>query len=318
MRSVPLPGQRTYGTDTDIHTWSPIVTRPKLTWPGGARVALAVIVNLEHYGWAVPQGAPQPVTPFGGPPGLWTDSSIDPGRWPDIGGYGNHEYGNRVGVFRIIDLLDKYGITPTLALDATTAENYPYLVAEGKKRNAEFIAHGLSRRELIHVGMSDAEELEYIQKSIAAVEKATGIRPAGWLGPDMQETVNTPHLLAAEGITYLCDWGNDEQPYKMTPRTGELYSLGVNLQLDDNYTHVHGRRTIHEMVQIWCEWFEGLYADGAVNGRMMVVNLHPWIMGQPWRIGYLDKALAHISAYQGVWKATGSQIIDWFKQQQQS
>jgi peptidoglycan/xylan/chitin deacetylase (PgdA/CDA1 family) len=99
----------------------------------------------------------------------------------------------------------------------------------------------------------------------------------------------------------------------MTPQTGELYSLGVNAYLDDNYIHLHGRRTINEVNLLWREWFDGLYADGADTGRMMVLHLHPWIMGQPWRIRHLDEVLGHICARQGVWKATGREIIDWFK-----
>src|SRR5208282_1873735 len=178
-----MPATRTYGMDQDFYPWSPIVTRPILRWPDNARVALAVIVNLEHWDWEVPADTPLAVSPLGGPEGLWSGNQPN---FPDIGGFGNHEYGNRVGIFRIL-------------------------------------------------------------ASIEAVEKATGKRPIGWSGPDFQETPNTPNLLSAEGIRYVCDWGNDEQPYKMTPKTGELYSLGVNAYLDDNYIHLHGRRTINEV-----------------------------------------------------------------------
>src|SRR5437764_10208304 len=159
---------------------------------------------------------------MGGPEGLWSGNQP---QFPDIGGYGNHEYGNRVGIFRILAVLGRYGITPTLALDKAVADHYPTLIEEGQKRGAEFIAHGLSRRRIIHVGLSEDEERDYIRTSIAAVERATGTRPVGWSGPDFQETPNTLGLLAAEGIRYVCDWGNDEQPYRMTPKTGELYSL---------------------------------------------------------------------------------------------
>jgi peptidoglycan/xylan/chitin deacetylase (PgdA/CDA1 family) len=295
--------------DQDLYPWSPIVSRPPLRWPDNARVALAVIVNLEHWDWEVPAGTPVAVSPMGGPEGLWTGNQP---QFPDIGGWGNHEYGNRVGIFRILGLFDKHGITPTLALDRTVAEHYPTLVEEGRKRGAEFIAHGLSRRRLIHTGMTEDEERAYIRASIDAVEQATGKRPIGWSGPDFQETPNTPHLLAEEGIRYVCDWGNDEQPYRMTPRNGELYSLGVNAYLDDNYIHLHGRRTIDETSLLWREWFDGLYADGAATGRMMVLHLHPWIMGQPWRIRHLDEVLGHICARKGVWKATGAEIVEWF------
>lgn len=307
-----MPAERKYGMDQDHYAWSPIITRPRLVWPDNARVALAVVVNLEHWDWSPPAGTPLPVTPMGGPEGLWTGGY----RFPDIGGYGNHEYGNRVGIFRILSVLDKYGIVPTLALDKAIAENYPFLVAEGKKRGAEFIAHGLTRRQIIHIGMSEDEERAYIKASIDAVEQATGSRPLGWSGPDFQETTHTPNLLAEAGIRYVCDWGNDEQPYRMTPKTGELYSLGVNCYLDDNYIHLHGRRTINEVNLMWREWFDGLYVDGATTGRMMVLHLHPWIMGQPWRIRHLDEVLAHICGHAQVWKTTGSNIINHFAAQQ--
>ena len=107
---------------------SPIVSRPRLRWPDNARIALAVIVNLEHWDWEAPPCTPLPVTPIGGPEGLWTGNQP---AFPDIGGYGNHEYGNRVGIFRILALLDKYGITPTLALDKAIADHYPFLIREG-------------------------------------------------------------------------------------------------------------------------------------------------------------------------------------------
>jgi len=288
-----MPAKRAYGMDQEFYPWSPIVTRPVLRWPDNARVALAVIVNLEHWDWEVPEGTPLAVSPLGGPEGLWS--------------------GNPPG--NILAVLDRHGITPTLALDKAVADHYPFLVKEGRKRDAEFIAHGLSRRRIIHIGMSEDEERQYIRASIEAVERATGKRPIGWSGPDFQETPNTPNLLAAEGIRYLCDWGNDEQPYKMTPKTGELYSLGVHPYLDDNYIHLHGRRTINEVNLLWREWFDGLYADGATTGHLMVLHLHPWIMGQPWRIRHLDEVLGHICAHAGVWKATGGEIIDWFKAQ---
>jgi allantoinase len=174
--------------DQDFYPWSPIVARPPLRWPDNARVALAIIVNLERWDWEVPAGTPVAVSPIGGPEGLWSGNQP---QFPDIGGY----------------------------------------------------AHGLSRRRIMHIGMSEEEECEYTRASIAAVERATGTRPVGWSGPDFQETPSTLGLLAAEGIRYVCDWGNDEQPYRMTPKTGELYSLGVNAYLDDNYIHLHGRRT---------------------------------------------------------------------------
>ena len=293
-----MPGQRKYGQDHDYYQWSPIVTRPVLRWPNNARVALCTIVNLEHYDWWMPPGAP----------GEERGRHFDPRR-----NFAQHEYGNRVGIFRVLSVLDKYGIKPTVAMDKTAAENYPFLVKECQKRDAEFIAHGTTARHIIHAGMSVEEERQYIHDSVEALAKATGKRPVGWSSPEFQESMNTPNLLAAEGIRYVCDWANDEQPYRMNVTEGELFSLGVSMPLDDIFSHVDGRKPIEEYSQIIEDTFDGLHSDGAKSGLMMVMNLHPWVIGQPWRIKYLDQALAHMNKYGGVWKATGQEIIDWYK-----
>ncbi len=307
-----MPGERKYGQDHDHYQWSPVVSRPVLRWPNNARLALCVIVNLEHFDWDMPADAPTPVSMVAGAMGGGGIGS-GAGPYPNIAGYSQHEYGNRVGVFRVLRVLDKYGIRPTIAMDKTVAENYPFLVNECQKRDAEFIAHGITVRQIIHTGMSEQEERAYIHESIEALAEATGKRPIGWAGPEFQESMNTPNLLAAEGIRYVCDWSNDEQPYRMNVKEGELFSLGVNLDLDEMFIHLNGRRLIDEYEQIIKDEFDGLYSDGAETGLMLVLNLHPWVIGQPWRIKYLDRALAHINRYSGVWKATGQEIVDWYK-----
>jgi len=294
-----MSGERKLGQDHPYYDWFPITRRAPLRWPNNARVALLVIVNLEHWDWQLPADE-LPATA-----GLFR---------PDLSGFSQHEYGNRVGVFRILKILDKYGIKPTIAMDKTVAENYPFLVKEVQRRNLEVIAHGTSPRRAIHSKMPVDVERTYIRESIEAVTKATGTRPIGWLGPGFQESMNTPNLLASEGIRHVCDWANDEQPYRMKVTQGELFSLGVNLDLDDDYIHVTGDRLIGEYVDGIKDTFDAFYSDGAKSGRMMVINLHPWIMGWPWRSKYLDQALAHINkSSRGVWKAGGREILDWYK-----
>ncbi len=307
-----MPGERKVGQDHDHYDWSPIINRPVLRWPNNTRVALCVIINLEYFDWDMPADTPTPVSPVAGSMGGGGIGS-GVGPFPNIAGYSQREYGNRVGVFRVLKVLDKYGIKPIVAMDKTIAENYPFLVNECKKRDVEFVAHGTTVRNIIHTGMSEEEERAYIHESIEALAKATGKQPIGWSGPEFQESMNTPSLLAAEGIRYVCDWGNDEQPYKMNVKGGELFSLSVNLDLDDMFIHLNGRRLISEYEQIIKDEFDGLYVDGVSTGRLMVINLHPWVIGQPWRIKYLDQALAHISKYGGVWNASGQEVIDWYK-----
>jgi allantoinase len=293
-----MPGERKLGQDHPYYDWSPIVKRAPLRWPNNARVALAVIVNLEHWDWQLPPDDPA------APPGPFR---------PDIATFSFREYGNRIGVFRVLRILDKYAIKPTIAMDKAVAEHYPFLVQECKNRGLEVIAHGVTARRVIHAKMTTDVERAYIRDSIEAVAKATGKRPVGWLGPGFQESMNTPSLLAAEGIRYVCDWSNDEQPYHMKVPQGELFSLGVDLDLDDDYIHFTGRRLIGEFKQIIQDTFDGLYSDGAKSGRTMVLNIHPWIFGQPWRSKYLDAALAHMNKSPAVWKASGQEIVDWYK-----
>jgi allantoinase len=304
-----MPAERKYGQDNEYYQWSPIVTRPKLEWPNNARVALCVVVDLEHYDWYMPPDAPVPLGPPGGGRGFGF------GRFPDIMSFSHHEYGNRVGIFRVLKVLDKYGIKPTIAMDSTAAKNYPFVVRECQKYGAEFIAHGSTVRHLIHAGMSEDEERAYIHESIEALSKATGQQPVGWLSPEFNETMRTPNILASEGIRYVCDWANDEQPYKMNVQQGEMFSLSVHLDLDDIFTHRSRNVPIMEYSEIARETFDELYRSGVENGRMLVLNIHPWLIGQPFRIKYLDEMLAHMTKFGGVWKATGQEIIDWYKAQ---
>ena len=185
---------------------------------------------------------------------------------------------NRVGIFRILGVLDRHGIKPTLALDKAIADHYPFLIKEGQKRDAEFIAHGLhaarSSTSACPKMRSDSTSAHRSRRSKGHRKTPDRLVRAGFPG-----NTKHPQSPAAEGIRYVCDWGNDEQPYRMTPKTGELFSLGVNAYLDDNYIHLDGRRTINEVNLLWRDRFYGLYTDGATTGRMMVLHLHPgsWV-----------------------------------------
>jgi peptidoglycan/xylan/chitin deacetylase (PgdA/CDA1 family) len=210
-------------------------------------------------------------------------------------------------------VLDKYGVTPTVALDVLTAENYPFLVRHCQGRGCEMIAHGTSVSQMITSRMSDQEEREYIRTTMDALTRAIGTAPVGWLGPEYGESLRTPQLLAQSGIRYVCDWVNDEQPYALNVPEGELYALPIALPVDDVNALWDRRIDIDRYKEMIKETFETLYQEGATNGRLLVLHLHPWLIGQPFRIGCLDEALGHIVNHQGVWAATGSEIIDWYR-----
>ena len=298
-----MPAEHRHGMDHSHHQWSPISTRGVLRWPDNARVALCVIVTLDHAEWDPPEGSFSADMAGG--------LGVRP--FPDYARYSHRNYGHRVGIFRVLDVLDRHGIKATVAMDLQTAENYPYLVRHCLDRGCEIIGHGVSASQVISSNMPEQEESEYIRASIEALRQATGKAPSGWMGPDYGESARTPDLLAQAGISYVCDWANDEQPYPMKESPSELFALPAMLELDDTHALWTRRVPVDRYAVMLKDGFDTLYRDGEHNGRVLVLNFHPWLVGQPFRIGYINDALRHMVKNQGVWTATGSEIIDWYR-----
>ncbi len=192
------------GMDNPWYDYSPFPLRPKLTWPRNARVASFVLLHLEYWELIPDESSykdPRYVGEFG--------SFV-----PDYRIWTQREYGNRTGIFRVLDVLDRYQIRAGVAVNALAAERYPYLIEQFKKRKYEFIAHGHSANRMITSKMSEAEEKTEIAEAVAAIEKAAGVRPKGWLGQDYGESQRTPQLLADAGLDYVIDWPNDDQPQR--------------------------------------------------------------------------------------------------------
>jgi peptidoglycan/xylan/chitin deacetylase (PgdA/CDA1 family) len=299
-----MPAERRFGMDHEHYDWSPVSTRGALRWPEQARVALCALINLEHTEWSPPEGSFQPAGLAGG---------VSPRPFPDYARLTHRDYGHRVGIFRVLDVLEKHGIKPTVAMDALTAEHYPYLVRHCLGRGCEIIGHGVAASQMITSRMSEQEERQYIQTSVEAIKRATGAAPLGWLGPEYGESARTPQLLAQAGIRYVCDWVNDEQPYRMKTQQGELFALPMLIELDDIHALWERRVAIDRYGKLLQESFDMLYRDGAHSGRLLGLHLHPWLIGQPFRIGFLDEALGYMMRRQSVWAASGSEIIDWYR-----
>ncbi len=268
-------------------------------------MALCVIVNLEHMEWRPEEGSywrREMSGGFGNRP------------FPDYTRKTHREYGHRVGIFRVLDALEAVGIRPTIAMDLMTAQNYPFLVEHCLGRGAEIIAHGVSVTQMITSEMKEAEEREYIARCIEGMREATGATPRGWLGPEFGESARTPGLLAEAGVEYVCDWTNDEQPYAMTTPSGSLISLPICLDLDDVNALWERRMDVERYAKLVRESLDRLLEDGETSGRLLVLNLRPWLVGQPFRIGFLEDTLEHVTAHEGVWTATGSEIVEWYRE----
>ncbi len=301
-----MPAQRAFGMDHPHHAWSPINSRPALRWPNEARVALCVILVLEHLEWQAPEGSFVVANLAG---------ASAPRAFPDYARLSHREYGHRVGIFRLLDTLEKHGITATIAMDAITAANYPFLVRHCLDRGCEIIGHGISVSRMITGNTPEDAEREYIRTSIDALAQATGVSPQGWLGPEYGESERTPQLLAEAGLRYVCDWANDEQPFPMTTGNDPFFALPLLYELDDVASLAQRKVTVADYQRRLTESFDVLHQDGETNGRLMALNWHPWLVGQPFRVGAVDDALAYMMAHGGVWPATGSEIIDWYQSQ---
>lgn len=298
-----MPADRSYGMDHDHYPWSPLPERPLWSWPKGANLALGAVVLLEHYEWTPPADA---YSLRGASGGL---AALPP---PDYIRMTHREYGHRVGVFRVLDALDRHAVPATVAVDSLTAEHYPWLVDHCVSRGCEIVAHGVAASRLITQKMSEAEEVATITSSLDTIERATGVRPRGWLSPEGVESPRTPALLAAAGVSFVCDWPNDEQPYRMTVPEGELVSLPLFLELDDEFALWHRRARVGEWAEMIGEAGHGLHTDGARVPRHLLLTLRPWLIGQPHRIGGLEQGLGLLDGLDRVWRARAGEMVAAF------
>lgn len=288
-----MSARRAPGMDHDLYPFSPMTSRPPLIWPGGARVAFVPVVYLEHWEMNPPEGA-------------WRDPRFrDPyGDFrPDQRTWAWREYGARCGIFRIFEVLDRHGLTATVAVNSGALGRYPQLIEECLKRGWEVAAHGTHATRMVSSRLPEAQERALIAGCAEAIEAATGRRPSGWVAQDFGESTQTPQLLAEAGFGYLADWPNDDQPYRMTTRP-PILSIPVQSELDDVQLLWHRRVLTPRYPGMVEEAMRVLHGEGAASGRSLVLGIHPWLFGMPHRIRYLDEALARLSRFDGVWRTT--------------
>jgi peptidoglycan/xylan/chitin deacetylase (PgdA/CDA1 family) len=200
-----------------------------------------------------------------------------------------------------------------VALNSDVCRHYPRIIEAGNKLGWEWMGHGISNSELLNE-QPEKEERELIRQVIKTIAAGTGRRPRGWLSPALSETYHTLDLLAEAGIEYVGNWVNDEQPYPMRVKKGSMISMPYSVELNDIPAFLDLHRSPEDFGRMICDQFDVLYEDGAKSGRVMSICLHPFLIGHPHRSKYLEKALAHIRSRQEVWLATGSAIVDHYKQ----
>ena len=275
--------------------YSPINRRAKWRWPNGARLALWVVPNIEYFSLKTPLAGQS-----------WEKASELAS--PTVRPWGQRDYGNRVGIFRLMEVLERHGIRGTAATNADICDHHPEIIEDAVKLGWEFMGHNKTNTTRLY-SIPAEQEHELIRYCTDRLQKATGKRPAGWLGSALAETWNTLDFLAVEGYRYVCDWVNDDQPYIMSLEGGKkLVAMPYSQEINDKPAFERQMRTADEFRDMICRQFDVLYREGAESGRVMGIALHPYITGVPHRIGALDAALAHICKHERVWKATGLEI----------
>jgi peptidoglycan/xylan/chitin deacetylase (PgdA/CDA1 family) len=282
---MDLPGHGRYG-------YSPIASRPDYSWPGGARLAVYVGLNLEHFAFGEGLGAE--LAP-GGPQ-------------PDVLNYAWRDYGNRVGAWRMIELFDALGWPVSVLLNSAIYDYAPQLAAAFRARGDEFVGHGRTNAERQGV-LDEAGERALIEAATAAIARHEGRAPAGWLGPWISQSRATPDLLQEAGYSYLLDWCMDDQPVWFRTRRGRILSLPYPQELNDIPMIVGRKIGGDAFADMIVDNFDEMRAQSRAQPLVMGIALHPYLVGQPYRLRHLRRALQHIASRRdGVWITTAGAI----------
>lgn len=286
-------------TQTRWYDYEPIIDRKPLKLPNGARVAVVPYINIEHFPEAIPGTALVPGTA---------------GFTPDALNYGWRDYGNRVGLWRMMEIMDDLKMRGTVCLNSDIIREYPQIIDAGEKRSWAWIGHGINNAPANFLaGKSPEREREIIETVIALMQKRLGRKPKGWLGPFLSETQQTPGLLAEAGIEYLCDFTADDQPFKFNVAKGSLISVPYTVELNDIPAFMNLGQSAAQFGDMIIDQFDVLYEEGAKNARIMPICLHTFLVGQPFRAKHLRRAFEHIARHSNVWLATGDEINDWYR-----
>jgi peptidoglycan/xylan/chitin deacetylase (PgdA/CDA1 family) len=296
--------QRSYGMDHDRYDWSLLSERKPVAWPGEAKLALWINVGMQFFPLNQ-QGKPFPV------PGGMTMP------YPDLRHFSLRDYGNRVGIYRFLQAFDRHNIKASFAFNTELALRAPYLIERIVERGDEILCHGWNMDSLHYGGQAREEEAELVGRSLDQLRELSGQAVSGWISPARNESENTPELLAANGIRYFCDWVNDDMPYRFNTQQGELYAMPLSNELEDRFilmNNLHSEQSWLEQVCDACDFLIDEARTG--GGRILGLNIHPWMLGQPHRIAKLETALQYLSSKSEIWNASPSEILNQWQAQQ--
>ena len=284
---------------SDRVPYTAIVDRPKLVMPDNSQMLVWVIVNVEH--WTIEKAMPRTVLspPMGQP------------LMPDLPNWAWHEYGMRVGFWRIIEALTKRGIVPTMATNGIVCESYPRIAEAALEQGWEFMGHGFIQGPMHKL----PNQLEAIEATVDAIKRFTGKAPVGWESPGLTENETTIDHLSQAGIEYVADWVVDDQPVWIQADPKPVLSVPYTVEINDIPMMLLQQHRGDEMLRRGVEQFERLWQESATIPRVMAISVHPYVSGTPHRIGYFEQLLDHIQTKARVKIMTGEQISNWYRAQ---
>jgi allantoinase len=280
----------------DRINYSAIVDRKPLILPGDGKVIVWPVVNLEE--WPPELPLPRRVLT---PPG-------EGGHVPDIPNWCWSEYGMRIGVWRLMEVLAEFNVTPTVSMNGTVPRAYPRVAEAALEAGWEFMGHSYIQKPMYEV----EDEAEAIFKTMETMRDFCGYKPRGWMGPGLTQTENTPELLVEAGFEYTADWILDDQPCEVKTQKGKLYSIPYTTELNDIPIMLSQNHVSSILYDRTMDYFETLLREGEQNVRIMCIAVHPYIHGVPHRIKYFRQIFKELSDNPAVVFMTGSEILDWY------
>ncbi len=283
--------------DPGLYDYWPWQGRPKISWPGGARIAFWVAPNIEFYELNPPANPHRKA---------W------PQPYPATPGYSIRDYGNRVGHVRQMEVLDRYGIRGSISLSTALCDHHPEIIAMCAERDWEFFSHGIYNTRYTY-GLSEEQEREMIQDSVDTIEKHTGRKPAGYLAPALSHSEHTIDLFAEAGGIYTCDLFHDDQPTPIRVRNGQRFvSVPYSLEMNDTIAYVVNKVEPRRYGQMLKDNFDRLYQEGAEHGTVMCIPTHNYQVSCPHRLKAFEEALEYITGHSDVWVTTGREIAEYY------
>lgn len=284
---LETPMRRHAQMDHDFYAWRDTWSERRLQWSNDATLGVWIQVAVE---WFPLNISGKPFLPVGAP--------YRP--WPDTQTYTQRDYGHRVGIYRMMDALKARGLAASAFLNARVAERYPILMREILGEGWEIVAASLDAGSIHHEGLDEAAEAAMIAETLAIFDRF-GIRPTTWHSPSWSQSTRTPRLLVEAGIKAMADWVNDEVPYRFDTGAGEIIALPSSMELSDREMLAVRKQPLDHVERSFVAAAKRLAREArdSGHGRLLTINLSPWIMGQPYRIAAFERILDEIFAIEG-------------------